>query len=238
MRHTYLPSVDRGPSATDTLIFKNLVRPFGITDVDILRLVMAFSGAIISGSTALAAVDPGKFTPNDLDFYLPATGLSSFLLYLHEIGYVHRRLSIAEETSTYPYQGALKLHKVYSLVHTTIGKSVHVVVTKATNPIATVLDFHSTLVMNYIAWYGVVSLYNPLTKLGIGLILTLGDKEKTCFEKYEDRGYTFRHEVPEDITLSRVRQLSDEFSSFKPFDNIPPTVEHLEYPITWTTFSH
>lgn len=197
-----------------------------------LRLIMATCGAIISGSAALAVVDPGRFQPNDVDFYAPPTGVSSLLIYLHQIGYVHQT-SHMEEHENLDHYDCLNKHRVLRLSHAQIQKSVNVIITGGAHPILTILQFHSTLVMNYISWYGIVSLFHPLTKQGLGVILKLGDNETVCFAKYEARGYKFTTTIPADALIDRRRSLCDESTLFKPFDNLPNTIRDVESPISW-----
>ena len=55
---------------------------------------------------------------------------------------------------------------------------------------ATRTKFHSTVVMNYITYYGVVSLYPSWMMSGVGTIVKKGDEKCGCIQKYRDCGYT------------------------------------------------
>ena len=51
-------------------------------DWNALRTVMVATGAVISGSTALAILLRGEFVPQDLDIYVDAEGFTTMLVFL------------------------------------------------------------------------------------------------------------------------------------------------------------
>jgi hypothetical protein len=56
-------------------------------DWKIMRAIMVTSGAVISGSAALAVLHTGKFIPQDLDIYVTSENLAAVLVFLQEQGY-------------------------------------------------------------------------------------------------------------------------------------------------------
>ena len=59
-------------------------------------------------------------------------------------------------------------------------------------PVAVVVEFHSTLVMNFLTWYGLVVLYPELTLFRQGVVLQ-GDSSslRSCVAEYERPGFHF-----------------------------------------------
>lgn len=55
--------------------------------------------------------------------------------------------------------------------------------------------FHSTLVMNYLSWFGLVVLYPEWTVNKRGLIVVDTPASQQCVTKYVDRGYALYHDV-------------------------------------------
>ena len=52
-----------------------------------LRTIMMATGAVISGSTALAVLFGGEFVPQDLDIYVNDRGMARILIFLTNHGY-------------------------------------------------------------------------------------------------------------------------------------------------------
>ncbi|KAH6911259.1 hypothetical protein BKA70DRAFT_1099874 [Coprinopsis sp. MPI-PUGE-AT-0042] len=77
------------------------------------------------------------------------------------------------------------------------GNQVNVIVTASRCALVPIVAFHSTPVMNFIAYFGIVSLYGSLTEMGMGWVnrdLTSRPLSQEDLEgwmrKYADRGYT------------------------------------------------
>ena len=154
---------------------------FHFVDVTSIRSVMAQTGAVISGSAALAMLQPHMNEPSDVDFYVPPRGLAQLLKFVQAHGYELAIPPPGEEH--YPSRIVLKL------VHPVSASRVDIVV-PTEGVVEEVTRFHSTMVMNYITHYGVVSLYPSLTMSRVGVAVKNGREESSCIQKYRDRGYT------------------------------------------------
>jgi len=130
-----------------------------------LRAQLATTGAIISGSAALALLHPESFFPNDLDFYVSRGGYASLLSFVQDYGYVVE----ADDAAHIAYERDTLL--VLKLVHLESGREINIVTVLEGHAVNGITQFHSTLVMNYIGWYGIVSLYPDWTLAKKGLIV-------------------------------------------------------------------
>ena len=68
------------------------------------------------------------------------------------------------------------------------GEKIDLIRTTEVNILATITQFHSTAVMNYIASYGIVCLYPEWMMRRNGLV-TRGNVPYTILEKYRGRGF-------------------------------------------------
>jgi len=122
-------------------------------DWKVLRAIMVTTGAMISGSAALAVLHTGKFVPQDLDIYVTSENFAAVLLFLQEQGYEVQM----------PEIGATK--KVYgdSTVTLTLKnrgrEKIDLVATTEPHVVHAITRFHSTCVMNFITYYSIVCLY-------------------------------------------------------------------------------
>jgi hypothetical protein len=119
--------------------------------------------------------------------------------------------------------------------------------------LAAIVEFHSTIVMNVITFFGVVALYNDLTRRGIGWVNMAGEltvRDKEWKEKYERRGFRLfsdsrlggevkSHVCGQDTNCSlTVRDLFDEgvgvmvFPQFRE-TNVGALLERLEPVFRW-----
>jgi len=152
---------------------------------------MCQTGAIISGSAALALLHPHQFVPNDINFYVLPPGFPAVLKYIEDYGYKIR-----------PYDRALLnyFHQnivVVRLVHPISHKSVNLMTGLDSHVVKFVTRFHSTLVMNYLSWFGLVVLYPEWTLNKRSLIVTDTLASQRCVMKYVDCGYALYHNVLE-----------------------------------------
>jgi hypothetical protein len=207
---------------------------FHFVDVNSVRSTMAQSGAIISGSAALAILQPQIQEPSDMDFYVPPRGLARLLKYVLAHGYELVAPTLGE--GEYPPGLVLKL------VHPVSESRVDIVV-PAKDVVEEVTRFHSTVVMNYVAYYGVVSLYPSWTMARVGAIVKKGAEESGCIQKYRNRGYTMVNDpslLPmgregQGLELLAKRSTFDEETLFIPFDNVAPSLPTFEArAISWT----
>ena len=209
---------------------------FHFADVYSLRNTMAQSGAIISGSAALAVLQWQMQEPSDIDFYVPPMGLAQLLKFVLAHGYELTTPTLEEKK--YPSRLVLKL------LHPVSAACVDIVV-PAKHVVEEVTEFHSTVVMNYVTYYGVVSLYPTWTMARMGAVIKEGAEESGCIQKYRDRGFTmvndpsllprYREGQPEGLELQMKRNTFDEETLFIPFDNIAPSLPAFEArEISWT----
>jgi hypothetical protein len=152
---------------------------------------MCRTGAIISGSAALALIHPHQFLPNDIDFYVLPFGFAAVLEFIEDHGY-----------KIEPYDRALcnYFHQnivVIKLVHPISHKSINVMTGLDSHVVKLITRFHSTLLMNYLSWFGLVDLYPEWTLEKRSLVVTDTPASQECQAKYVDRGYTVHHNVAE-----------------------------------------
>jgi len=222
--------------------FGQTIFPFHFTSTSLLRAKMRETRAILSGSAVLAMLHPDLFQPNDLDFYIPPHGFPSFLLFVEDHGY---RIDGNLSSDGHYDQQRLRL-VVTKLVHQVSHKTINVITTTYHwHVIYCVVSFHSTLVMNYVAWYGIVSLYPEWTMNKAGLIIRDTPITGLCFKKYSDRGFLLRQDVNDlaHLTTDHIcrkhpwcplteRSLRDG-CFFESFENCSKDLVDLEPFFTW-----
>lgn len=200
---------------------------FHFADVNSVRDTMAQTGAIISGSAALGVLQPQIKKPNDIDFYVPPRGLAQLLKFVLAHGY--------ELTVPAPGEGEYPPQIVLKLIHPISASHVDIVV-PAKNVVEEVTKFHSTVVMNYVAYYGVVSLYPSWTLSRVGAVIKNGEGESGCIQKYRDLGYTMVNDpsvLPmgqegQGLELLAKRSTFDEETLFIPFEDVAPSLPTFE----------
>ncbi|KAF9001056.1 hypothetical protein BDZ89DRAFT_1147063 [Hymenopellis radicata] len=177
---------------------------------------MAKSGAVISGSMALAFFSRRVYVSSDLNFYVPAPTFMMLVHLLHFFGYIHVPRSESETLDTfpsmlppeYPDEEQQHIRAVYSFVNSDACLIQIIVV--AWNVIDTILGFHSTIVMNMITSTHAISLYPYLsfiTRRNLP-IRHLGISGTEAIEKYTERGWPVAVQ-PASPTLQRIRLLGD-----------------------------
>jgi len=195
--------------------------------------------AIISGLSALLAFHFNLFQPGDLGLYVPIARESTVGAFLKKRGYVQ---AYGPMENSYEGNGAavVQIDK-----YTRQGKFVDVVYTKA-NPIQVVTEFHSTLVMNYIAWYGAISLYPALTLACKAVVNANSVRANKGREKYELKGFQFVHQLPRGLANkplhvcrqyfacpSTVRSIHDNSVMFIPFAGLDDSLAIFEGNLVW-----
>jgi len=214
---------------------------FHFIDTRGVRAMMAASGAVISGSAALSILHPDRFIINDLDFFVTAKGYPTLLAFVLDHGY---KVSIADVPSV----DYADTNIVLTLIHAASRASINIVASMDSHVVGTITQFHSTVVMNYIAFYGVVCLYPMWTMKNAGLVVVREAEKRGCIQKYRARGYTMAykgsampnfdegHCCGQDPTCPRTRRtLHDGHSLFVPFDNIPAHLPSAEATmVRWT----
>lgn len=217
-----------------------LLQHFQLGTLQDLRDMLNDSGAVISGSAALAVFHPGRFMPNDIDFYVLESGYRRLSSYLHERGYRVVRSHILH------YSGLRRMRAVEILYRRNSRGPVNIIVCGGPHVLSTIAGFHSTLVMNYIAGHGAICLYPLWTMLNTGLVVPrLGDDADAtaaCIEKYRVRGFVLldsnrldSHSQNTQSSHSRFaqRHLHDGDVLFIPFDARTTDLREFEGPVSW-----
>ena len=151
-----------------------------------LQLILQQTGSYISGSAVLYLLHPGFFYPNDVDFYVNQNGFPRLLHYLIDHGYKlytnngctmqllalpQSPESLVSDTYARSYNFSESLLIVLYMHHqSSPSVKVNIIVSRETHPVAAIIKFHSTIVMNFFAWYGLVSLYPRWMMRNVGLI--------------------------------------------------------------------
>ncbi|KAH6899546.1 hypothetical protein BKA70DRAFT_1115336 [Coprinopsis sp. MPI-PUGE-AT-0042] len=151
-------------------------------------------GGYISGSAALASI-PGlnTFTPNDLDFYFPeeaAEPVLDFFLSTRKGSFTFERgAGLCDKPSGTSIPG---VSRIWWLAVSKTDKNINIILTSTRSALAPILGFHSTIVMNVICHFGVISLYSKPTRYGVGwtnIDHGLTNRDGRWFNKYKDRNY-------------------------------------------------
>jgi hypothetical protein len=201
-----------------------------------LRAIMVATGAVISGSTALAVLLRGEFVPRDLDIYVNARYLTAMLVFLSNHGY-----QVVTPQPHYAHKKKYPNSKtILTLKRDGEGEKIDLVGTTDAHVLATITRFHSTPVMNYIASYGIVCLYPEWTMRRNGLV-TRRNVPYKILDKYRGRGfkiaytsadlakYDTNHDCGKHICCPRMRRnLRDGLSLFVPFDDRATDIQELE----------
>lgn len=162
--------------------------------LDVLRL----SNTIISGSCALLALCPGAFCPDDLDIYT-CTGphTSELVNLLQSHGYYQLLGGPDRRRRNTRYQSKL-VADVDFYYHIRDNRLIQVIYTTTPSPVAAIFDYHSTAVINYIAWYGVVCTHPRMTLEYRGVRLQNNTSAYAAFTKYYKRNFFIRTQKKED----------------------------------------
>ncbi|KAF8185388.1 hypothetical protein BJ912DRAFT_852763 [Pholiota molesta] len=210
---------------------------------------MESTHAVISGSWALYALFPTAFRPGDLDFYVSKTRrtCANLLTYvLNSKGYK----AVAYGDTTYldidDDDSALFMVLKYAKPSGPASKSINIVISLARSEIEPILHFHSTVVMNYIAPYGLVCLYPALTFRRMGLInhREVPHRVAHCITKYRDRGFDLQTDPNaweetrdhvcgiDPVCPNSIRHLYDDSVYFVGFETDQGLQSHEEN-LTW-----
>ena len=178
-------------------------------------------------STALSVLLGGEFVPHNLDIYVNAKGFSAMLVFLMNHEYQVEKLQ--------PHHA---LEKKYPKSKTILtlkrdGERIDLIGTTEEHVLTAVTQFHSTAVMNYITFYGIVCLYPEWTMR----------RNVPCkiLDKYRGRGfkmahtsselakYDINHNCGKHICCPRtIRNLQDGLNLFVPFNDWATDIRDLE----------
>ncbi|KAG2021346.1 hypothetical protein CC2G_006592 [Coprinopsis cinerea AmutBmut pab1-1] len=164
-------------------------------DISVMMRLMQQHDAIISGSCALAAILDNDFAPNDVDVYVKTEQARPFVEAL-VMATKYDRLPNSNDSKVY-IRERNGIAKSYNITHRETGKKVNIIET-CVCPISTVFAFHNTVLMNFIAYWGVVCSYGTLTCRKIGLFNSTSFNEgsnkqltpeiEESRQKYKERG--------------------------------------------------
>lgn len=199
-----------------------------------LRQVMKDAKAVISGSNALLPFYRGTFEAGDLDIYLPVRSCLIIRAFLLKQGY---RQAIGPQWYT---QSNPSIRVVHSWKKDDL--SIDVIYSRSNSAIQLIAEFSSTLVMNYIAWFGLVSLYPRLTLQKVGVVNSSSPGAVASRLKYEARGFEFVEHVREQgrhvckidkICPSTIRSIHDTGVMFVPFRGCRGSLHDHEETLCW-----
>jgi len=199
---------------------------------------MTCSGAVLSGSAALALVLPGTFVPKDLDFYIPRNRAAMVITYFEKLEY---ELDPIFSVGAGEYNnGAV----VFRMLHLLPFSEINIVI--FLNIVGHISTFHSMLVMNYVSWYGLICLYPDWTEEKKGLIVVDNVYTRLCFDKYKKRGFILlrnNKDLMEEMNMHLCERdaecpktkccLFNEQCAFRPFQGLPRTLGTFERAVTW-----
>ncbi|KAG8928859.1 hypothetical protein FRC02_006391 [Tulasnella sp. 418] len=173
-----------------------------VTDVGAFFQTMKKTGGIVSGSTALAFIDRGGWTSQDLDLYVPQ-GLprDEFLVHLAKEGYeLEAVVDVKPPTDGewWKYdqlsESVTRITKLRrkSREDPSIAKSIDLIEAKSqTSAILPILYFHATHVMNWISHDSIVLLYPTFTLKKVGVEHHYWG-QRNWRDKYIRRGFTLK----------------------------------------------
>lgn len=215
-----------------------ILKRFNI-DWKIMRAVMLTTGAVISGSVALAVLQAGEFVPQDLNIYVTSTNLAVLLIFLNEQGYT---VQMPKPTTT---SDGYNRSTVTLTLKNDAGERIDLIATIEQHVIHTITQFHSTCVMNYIAYYGIVCLYPEWTMRKMGLV-TNRPTDQQAIDKYRGRGFAMVYRS-EDLPgyepnhqcgrhqccLKTRRELRDHITLSVPLEDVELSVHTDEGMVGW-----
>ena len=202
--------------------------------------------AILSGSAALAIFEPKCFSPADLDFYIHLSNVGNLMFFLSRYEYYTENTSDYDHLFTTETDGNIVM--VLTLRNVWAEKTINIVVVTDGRPLLSVItQFDSTIAMNYLAWYGFVSLYSTWTSTNQGLITNERDSQRWP-NIYRARGFSlFNHPTSlpaieighvcgESYSCPKTRRyLFDRDTLFIPFSSERPAfIFNYEEYFTWT----
>ncbi|KAJ7195570.1 hypothetical protein C8J57DRAFT_1104634, partial [Mycena rebaudengoi] len=162
---------------------------------DRLFSILAATRSVVSGSLPLAVISGGRFVPQDLDIYVPATQERALLSLLLE----HFGLSEVKFYSfSSRYDDCFAVKSSRWLTSGGNGRTVNVLTCVGESAILPVFCFHSSVVMNFISAEGLYCAYPKLTARRVAIPAFVRNmtslkarRLRECFSKYMSRGFSF-----------------------------------------------
>src|SRR5271155_23243 len=164
-----------------------ILHSFGFRDPGELLEVMKETNMYISGSVGPLALHPNSFIPNNIDFYASSDSGQHFVDYINYLDFT----SLPSIAPAYLKED---IDKILCFRRFTVAHCVNIILVHTSHPLQLLPKFHSTLVMNFIAWYRVVTLYPTLTMNNIGFSNIVSSDNWRHFEKYRMRGFEIKHD--------------------------------------------
>ncbi|KAJ6506807.1 hypothetical protein C8R45DRAFT_1208793 [Mycena sanguinolenta] len=206
-------------------ITRLLCRFFGATGVEKFREMQRLTGTLISGSMALQLFNRLTWRYSDLDIYATRASAVFAALFIVDHGYkfdprksqndsigAQLLASAAYKTPSYLGRGiadVLDFHK---------GTNKIQLIVASTDPMETIMSFHTTCVMNIITHDKAFSLYpwsTFVTKEAL-VVETVGAGQEAGRKKYADRGWTMIHAMSasrnSELGVRVHRSIGDRFT--------------------------
>ena len=124
----------------------------------------------------------GEFVPQDLDIYVTSDKIATILVFLNEQGYNIHLPPPSSTRKQYPTSTI-----VLTLKNRT-GEKIDLIATTEPHVVHAITKFHSTCVMNYISYNGIVCLYPEWTMRNKGFVRA-GVVDQQSIDKYRGRGF-------------------------------------------------
>ncbi|KAF7799846.1 hypothetical protein EIP86_011088, partial [Pleurotus ostreatoroseus] len=232
--------------------YNRLLAPY-FPEVDLFREVQRITGMLISGSTALQLFMRMSFSPLDLDVYVNREKRFEVGTFLLDAGYLFlpnmwqpwnffRAASDDRiDQTTGQYGRMYGVAAVFTFVNRRSRKRVQVITT-TDSPMAVIMMYHSTCVLNVISYNMAYCLY-PRATLEDHYSVPLRDDEgmdDAVLDKYRSRGFSFRR-IPraadKAFGATTVRGLGDKYCWRIPLDRTTTTSQNLtSYTLATTTW--
>ncbi|KAF7341847.1 hypothetical protein MSAN_02040200 [Mycena sanguinolenta] len=183
-------------------ITRLLCRFFGASGVEKFRQMQRRTGTLISGSMALQLFNRLTWRDSDLDIYVTRVSAPMAALFILQHDYkfyprksqdecIDAQLDASEAYKTPSYLGrgiadVLDFHK---------GSNKIQLIVASTDPMETIMSFHTTCVMNTITYDKAFSLYPWSTFVTSEALVveTVGAGQEVGRQKYADRGWALTH---------------------------------------------
>ena len=164
-----------------------ILNSFGFKEPRELLDVMRETNTYISGSVALLALHPNTFIPNDIDFYVSSDSGQRFVDYINILGFSEIPPLLSRYTNE-------SVGKSLKFRHISISHNVNIIFSSTSCALQPLVEFHSTLIMNFIAWYGIVCLYPAMTMKKMAFANVVDSDSWRPFEKYRTRGFEIKQD--------------------------------------------
>lgn len=216
--------------------YVSIVGRFLLGSVEGLRAIMRASNCVVSGSYALHAFFYNGFQLGDLDFYVPSSSSAPLLQFVQSRGY-----RCVGTTADYPTHASC-IDKVDHFRLPGADLKIDVVYSRMASPIQVIPHFHSTIVMNYLAWYRAVSLYPRLTLDKWGII---NGAMQVPIKKYRKREFSLLCSLPGKGAYgchecrrctecpSTIRSIHDDGVLFVPLPGAPTSLAANATNLVW-----